>query len=281
MKKIRHAAWAGHFYPGKPDALRSMITGYLEKAPASDPVRPLFGLIVPHAGYVYSGATAAIGYAQVADLPVETVVVVAPCHSAFFPGVSVFDGDVYETPLGGIEIDLERSRQLAVLSPLLRLSSDGHSVSGEDAEHALEVQLPFLQTVLKRPFKLVAAVFHDYSWPICQALGDGLAAVADDKTLIIASTDLYHGYSYAECLEADQKTLQGILSGDAEHFCHGYAVRQYEACGAGPVAALLQAAAHKNRPEIKLLHHTTSADVTGKRGGYVVGYASVAVGEKQ
>ncbi len=277
MKTIRHAAWAGHFYPEQPDALRGMIKTFLEQAPAPQPGQHLFGLIVPHAGYVFSGATAAIGYAQIRTQPIDTVVVIAPSHSSFLSGVSVYEGDAYQTPLGEIAIDRERSLRLVETSSLLRLSSDGHRVGGEDAEHSLEVQLPFLQMVLHQPFKLIAAVFHDYSWPICRALGSGLAAIADERTLIIASTDLYHGYSYEECLEADKQTLGGMVAGDAESFCRGYAARKYEACGAGPVAALLQAAAQKKAAKIELLHHTTSADVTGKKGGYVVGYGSLAI----
>ncbi len=280
-QQIREAAWAGQFYPGRPQKLREMIEAFINQAPtASLPGEPL-GLIVPHAGYVYSGQTAATGYKQLQGKKIDTVVVISPSHAEFIDGVSVYHGDAYETPLGTIPVDKELSEQLTKHSPLLHLSDAGHKTRGGRAEHALEVQLPFLQVVLAEGFKLVAAVFHDYRPMVCKALGEALAKVHRRGMLIIASTDLYHGYSYEECRRSDARTIAAMLAGNAESFCTGAERGEYQACGAGPVAALLFAASTLGADHIQLLAQTNSADVIGQRGDYTVGYAALWVGWKK
>ncbi|NOY59182.1 MAG: AmmeMemoRadiSam system protein B [Calditrichaeota bacterium] len=276
--KIRKPAWAGQFYPAHPQQLKEQIREFLDAAPSLQIAGKILGVIVPHAGYVYSGPTAAIAYKQMAGLDIKTVVVIAPSHAVAFSGASIYDGDYYETPLGKIKIDKALSASLAEETPRIRLSSTGHDFKARQPEHSLEVQLPFLQQVIANTFELVAIVFHDYTWENCRALGEAIAKVmTPDKTILVASSDLYHGYSYDECIATDDRTLNAITAFDSENFCRGANTLEYQACGAGPVTAMMVAAQKWGADRIELLGRTNSADVTGTKGGWTVGYAAMAV----
>ncbi|MCK4460820.1 MAG: AmmeMemoRadiSam system protein B, partial [candidate division Zixibacteria bacterium] len=153
---IRKPAVAGMFYPAAPGELAKTIAGYfaeVEKPCSGYPI----GLIVPHAGYPYSGRLAARAYKLLDGHQYDTVVVISPSHTVFFQGASVYDGGGYETPLGVVEIDQELSARIAGIHPAVYLSRKGHATGATRGEHSLEVQLPFLQVVLGR-FKLVAIV---------------------------------------------------------------------------------------------------------------------------
>jgi MEMO1 family protein len=276
-EKIRQPAWAGAFYPGSAPELKHTVTTLLDEAPAKQQDGQLMGLIVPHASYVYSGATAAVAYKLLRPLSVQTVLLLAPSHATLLEGVSVYSGDYYATPLGPLPVDTELTRRLATLSPLIHLSEKGHSSSGDRAEHSLEVQLPFLQVALTQPFKIVPMVFHDYRQQMCQALGHALSQIWQESMLLVASSDLYHGYSYAGCNSTDERTLRAIQAMDIDRFCEGVETELYQACGAGPIAALLYACCSKGANNVNMLYHTTSADITGKKGDWTVGYASLSV----
>ncbi len=276
--KIRRAAWAGQFYPGNPENLKRMIDQYLDSAPMLDVGGRIIGLVSPHAGYQYSGATAAAGYKQLMDVDFTHVIVIAPSHAELFPGVSIYDGDYYETPLGLIPVDKKLAADIASHGDMLRLSELGHRTSTDRAEHSLEVQLPFLQRVAANDFKLVPMVFHDYSVAICRQLANAIVeSIGDKKVVIVASSDLYHGYSYDECLETDRRTVQGITSMDGEEFCLYANKGIYQACGAGPIAVLLMVGESLGADRAIVVDQTNSADVTGAIGGWTVGYASVLV----
>lgn len=278
MKSIRKPAWAGQFYPAEPQVLRATLDTLLAQAPWPDAGRRLLGVVVPHAGYLYSGATAAAGYRLAAAHTIDTVVVLAPSHGQYIDGVALYPGEAYATPLGEIAIDGELTRALADAVPdHLHLSEEGHSPGRGRPEHSLEVQLPFLQSALPQTIQLVAAVFHDYSWPVCQALGEALAVFYRRGMLIVASSDLYHGESQAACLRADARTLALLQQGDGEAFCRGHASGVVQACGAGPIAALLHAGRLLGAAGVRLLAQTNSQEVTGEVSGYVVGYAAAAV----
>jgi MEMO1 family protein len=274
--KVRHAAWAGQFYPARPELLVQMIKDYLDSVPVVQHGR-IVGLIAPHAGYAYSGKTAAVAYRQIQHESYTTVVLLSPSHAAFIDGVSVFDGDSYETPLGKIAIDVDTAIKLEDLSPNIVRGKAGHVGEGEREEHALEVQLPFLQVVLKN-FSIVPLVFHDYSWENCQHLGDALAETCDpETTLIVASSDLYHGSSYNQCLRQDASTLMSIENDAAETFCAMALTDDVMACGAGPIAVLKYVTEKWGAQRPRVIARTNSADVVGNEHGYVVGYAAAIV----
>ena len=276
--KVREAAWDGQFYPANPLTLERMIQRFLDVAPKSTHEGEIVGIVAPHAGYEYSGRTAAAAYKQILGQSYRSVIVVAPSHADMFAGASIYDGDYYGTPLGKVAIDKELSAAISNFSPLLRLSERGHHDLGGRAEHSLEVHLPFLQSVLRSGFRLVAIVLHDYSSANCQILADALAsAIADQNVLMIASSDLYHGYSPEKCKEVDDRTLQSIESFDPQEFLRGANEDLYHACGAGPIAAMLMAAKKNGATKAKVIAQTNSAEATGQKSGWTVGYASVLV----
>ena len=275
--KIRHAAWAGQFYPGRADQLRLMIREYLDAAPETH--GRIVGVIAPHAGYVYSGKTAAVAYRQLQGSTHENVVLLSPSHAAFIEGVSVFDGDFYETPLGAVPVNRSAVAELTARSSNITAGEAGHINRVGREEHALEVQLPFLQMVLSQ-FRIVPVVFHDYSWENCRRLAEAIVAVFDPQTtLLVASSDLYHGNSYEECLRQDTVTLSSIENDAAEAFCARAAAGEVMACGAGPIAVAKYAAEQWSALPPRVVARTNSADVVGNEHGYVVGYAAVVINQ--
>jgi MEMO1 family protein len=274
--KVRHAAWAGQFYPARPELLEQTINEYLDSVPVVQHGGNIVGLIAPHAGYAFSGKTAAAAYRQIQHELYRTVVLLSPSHAAFIDGVSVFDGDFYETPLGKIAVDVDASAKLAECSPGIIRGKAGH-IGGEREEHALEVQLPFLQVVLDN-FTIVPLVFHDYSWGNCRQLGEAIFQTFDPSTtLIIASSDLYHGSSYSQCIRQDASTLMSIENDAAETFCALALTDEVMACGAGPIAVLKYVMEKWGAQRPRIIARTNSADVVGNEHGYVVGYAAAIV----
>ena len=278
---VRYAAWSGQFYPASAELLNQEILSFLDMAPTEELKGRIVGIISPHAGYTYSGRTAAAAYKHIRGAFYKTVVVFAPSHSALIHGISAYDGDFYESPLGRIPVDKVRLRRLVDVEDIIHFGNEGHDPNADRAEHSLEVQLPMLQTVIDN-FELVPLVFHDYSWENCRKLGEAVAAVFDPKeTLIVASTDLYHGRSQQECEASDKATLNGIENDDALDFCFGAASEKYMACGAGPVAALKVVGEKWNLHAPRVIAQTNSAKITGAASGYVVGYAAAIMEEKE
>ncbi len=275
--KIRKPAWAGQFYPEHPGHLTDTLQRYLDQASVIETLDPVVAIIAPHAGYPYSGPTAAQAYKQLEGKSYRNVIVLAPSHAESFPGASVFDGDAYETPLGRITVNQEIASRLTEGSDDLYLSEMGHHTRGHRAEHSLEVQLPFLQMVLEPDFDIVPTVIHDYRLETLQAIGTRLARVLDDNTLIIASSDLYHGYSYEDCRQMDSRTLAAIEAFDPESFVQGIADGSFQACGAGPIAALMVAVREKWTPHVNIVSQTNSADASSIQGGWTVGYGAVVI----
>ena len=183
---VRQPAVAGSFYPGDPVALRTMIRQLLDQAPDGHP--PPCAMVVPHAGYVYSGYTAACGYRALARASAEQplrVFILSPSHRVALDGISVGDYRAYLTPLGPVEIDQE------VVQGLLTLPDVHRDTASHQQEHALEVQLPFLQETVGH-FKLVPIIFGRISGG---HLADILAKFWRPGDLLVASTDLSHFHS--------------------------------------------------------------------------------------
>ncbi|NOX88507.1 MAG: AmmeMemoRadiSam system protein B, partial [Calditrichaeota bacterium] len=241
--KVRKPAVAGAFYPADPTELKTMIKDYLQKAEIPVIKDPIVGIIVPHAGYVYSGGVAAHAYKALQNRDIERVIVISPSHIDYFNGASVYDGTAYRTPLGDIPVDREFAKKLADRSDRIELSERGHSLNFQGrGEHALEVQLPFLQVVLGK-FKLVPIVMGEQSYETSRALGRALAdLIKDRKTLIVASSDLSHYHPYNEAIRLDKKVLNAIKEWDYYNLSRNFQGRIWEACGGGPIVSLMIAA---------------------------------------
>jgi len=274
--EIRRSAVAGMFYPGSPSELAKTIAGYfseVEKIPIDG--RPQV-LIVPHAGYIYSGKTAAYAYKLLEGEQYETVIVISPSHRVFYQGSSVYDGDGYETPLGIVEIDKVLSRKIAGISPKVYFSRMGHGTGASRQEHALEVQLPFLQIVLGK-FKLVAIVMCEQEEDTINALAETLAAtVKGTNTLIVVSTDLSHEHSDKEARVMDGKIQKAVEGFDFDKIWDLLESGTSEACGGGPLVAAMKAAKRLGAHRTHTLHYTTSAETTSDFSS-VVGYLSAAI----
>lgn len=275
-QNIRKAAVAGTFYPADPAELAKTIAGFyseVDKIPVeNDPL----ALIVPHAGYPYSGRTAAKAFKLLEGRQYETVVIIAPSHTVFFKGSSVFEGDGYETPLGIVEIDKELSQKIAEIHPSVYFSNMGHSRGEARSEHALEVHLPFLQIILGK-FKLVAIVMGDQEEDSINSLAETLAtALKDSNSLIIASTDLSHFHSEEKARELDGNIQKAIEKFDPELLIENLDEGKGEACGGGIVASVLKAAKRLKGERVEFLEYTTSGATTGEFTE-VVGYLSAAV----
>jgi MEMO1 family protein len=271
--KVRPAAVAGQFYPADPKQLAALVDELLKKA-APPPVENFVALVVPHAGYEFSGHVAATSHALLKGRKYTRVVVISPSHVDAFGFASVFDGAAYTTPLGQVPVDREFAAKLAKGS-LVRLSSSGHTVSGERSEHALEVQLPFLQRVLGQ-FSLVPVVMGDQSYETCRALGIALAKLAGPDTLIVASSDLSHFHKYDDAVKLDRKTLKAIEEFDYLSMARNFESQVWEACGGGPIVAAMIAAERLGAKQARTLKYANSGDVTSDRSR-VVGYGAIVL----
>jgi len=271
---IRLPAVAGAFYPANAGELTTMVDGYVAaaKVPAvSEPV----ALLVPHAGYIYSGGVAGYSYAVLKGRKISRVVLIAPSHFESFPFASVYDGDAYGTPLGSIPVDKDFAARLAN-GPLVKLSSRGHIPSTAQGEHALEVELPFLQRVLGQ-FSLIPIVMGDQSYETCRALGIALAKlVKGNDTIIIASSDLSHYHPYEQAVNLDSKTLHAIEAWDYLTMWRSFRLGTWEACGGGPIIAAMIAAERLGATRAEVLKYANSGDTTGDRSR-VVGYGAVVL----
>jgi len=269
---IRQPAVAGAFYPKDADVLRADVQKYLDNAKAKPVNGKIIGIQVPHAGYQFSAQTAAYAYRQVAKQKYDLVVVIAPSHRDPFYGATLYPGDGYATPLGTLYIDKSTAQRLAKDCDVVKFSELGHR-----AEHAVEVELPFVQ-ILFPDVKILPIVVGGYDWPLCEKIGKALAkVVAGKKVLLIASSDLYHGYSYETCKKVSAATLAAATDLNPKKLCEGLLQEKYSACGGAPIVIMETAARLLGANKAKLLAHTNSGDVTGKRDGYIVGYGAVAV----
>jgi len=273
---VRQPVVAGQFYPANPDELRRMLDEFVAQATVPNVSGQIVALIAPHAGYIYSGKVAAHSYALLKGQKFERVVVIAPSHFEAFPFNSVYNGDAYATPLGNIEVDKAFAAKLAKMSPLIQLSSRGHTPTQQPGEHALEVQLPFLQRVLGE-FKLVPIVMGDQNYETERALGVSLAKmIQGTHTLIVASSDLSHYHPYEEATKLDHKTLKAIERWDYLSLSLNFESRVWEACGGGPIVATIIAAERLGAKQATILKYANTGDVTGDHSR-VVGYSAVAL----
>lgn len=273
VESVRPPAAAGSFYPADAVELAKMVDGFLACATV-DAIADVTAIVAPHAGFVYCGPVAAYSYALLEGRRPDRVVVIAPSHYEEFDFTSVFDGDAYETPLGRIPVDRAFAANLAEADPTIERSPRGHMPA---REHAIEVQLPFLQRVLGN-FKLVAVVMGDQGYDESRALGLALARLipGNGDTLIVASSDLSHYHPYDQAVNIDHKTLNAIEEFDYFNLSRNLDEGVQEACGGGPIVAAMIASERLGANRAKLLDYANSGDTSGDRSR-VVGYGALAM----
>ncbi|MGE5353287.1 MAG: AmmeMemoRadiSam system protein B [Acidobacteriota bacterium] len=272
METVRPPAVAGMFYPADEKKLKDEIRFLLDAAGSEETPGNVTAIVVPHAGYIYSGRTAAYAYNMIRNKNYETVVVISPSHREYFPGVSVYGGDAYRTPLGVIPVNKTMREELTRDAKLIFQGFEGHR-----QEHALEVQLPFLQMVLKN-FSILPIVIGDQKEEFLNELSDRLSKVVNDKTLIVASSDLSHFHSKMEADRLDSIVEKRIRQFDYKTLLRDLHNNNCEACGGGPIVAAMRTADLLNVRNVKVLNRSDSGDVTGDNSE-VVGYLSAVIYE--
>jgi len=258
MLKVREAQVAGFFYPAGREELERTVRTFLLAADDEGPAPK--AVIVPHAGYAYSGAVAASAYALVRGL-IRRVVLLGTAHRYTGPGLVTHGADCFATPLGNVALDhdaIERLRDL----PQVKVLDDAH-----EGEHSLEVHLPFLQVLLGSKFKIVPMV-------VGEATPDEVAAVLErlwggEETIVVVSSDLSHYHDYDTAKRLDAGTAAAI-----EEKVHGV-VGPRQACGCHAIAGLLEMAKRRNLT-VKALDLRNSGDTAGGRDE-VVGYGAFIV----
>jgi MEMO1 family protein len=270
----RKAAVAGIFYPGTKNQLQAEVANLLHGAPAADDDGSLVALIVPHAGYAYSGATAAKAFALMNGRTIDVCILVGPSHQEYFQGVSVYPGSAYMTPLGRIDIDTDLRDAVLGGSSVVHASLEGHR-----SEHSLEVQIPFLQSVLPN-VKILPLVMGDQHAELCLALGETLASAARNlNVVLVASSDLSHFHTASVARKKDREVIALIEQYNVRELMNRLDTASCEACGGGPIAAVMTAAHLLGAHRASIVHACNSGDVTGETHR-VVGYCSAALWKK-
>lgn len=282
MNRRKRSTLAGRWYAGSPDRLRADVTAFLTAGETATgvPAGPYSGLIVPHAGYAYSGRVAGAGYARLAGGPYERAVILAPSHFCRFRGVAVLDVDAFETPLGLIRVDPAGRAQLrsaALVTDLPEAFVD---------EHALEIQLPFLQVALPGA-AVVPALVGEIDGGDAAVLAAAFAVLADARTLFVISSDFVHyGWRFdylpfpatdpdavrTGLHHLDMGAIEAVCAGDGAGFTTYVARTGATICGRHPVELFLATPPTPRRGH--LAAYCTSLDITGDYE-HVVSYASV------
>ncbi|MBF0253815.1 MAG: AmmeMemoRadiSam system protein B [Candidatus Omnitrophica bacterium] len=272
---VREPLFAGKFYPADAERLSALIRGLLQNA-SSSPDPSVRAIIVPHAGYIYSGQTAAQAYRTVEGGDFENVVVMGFSHRTLIEGIFVDDSEAVGTPLGEIRIDQSLAKKIRDFDPFLR----GRPLEAL-AEHSVEVQFPFIRTVL--PDVPVVPIYMGQQSPSnARLLGRAVAhAIRDTKTLIVVSSDLSHFHPDAAARAKDRNLISLVENGRAEELSvlrdrTSGTTATPEACGLGPIMALLTLCGELDWPTPRLLKYSNSSEATGDTSS-VVGYAAMAV----
>ena len=271
--EIRKPAVSGTFYPGSPEELKEKIENLLNKVEKEELKGELIGLIVPHAAYDYSGEIAVYAYKQLEGKNFDTVILIGESHYHRFPGASIGNYQSYYTPLGEVDVDNDLAINIIKYEETIKFYPQVHQ-----GEHSLEVQLPFLQTLL-RDFKIVPIILGERSSKLSSKIVKAILQESkkrDKKILFIASTDLSHFYPYQTALQLDNLTIEAIEKLDSDSFYQGLSYGNYYLCGGAAVGTLLKIAENLEADKIKLLKYANSGDVTWDKSR-VVGYAAFII----
>jgi AmmeMemoRadiSam system protein B/AmmeMemoRadiSam system protein A len=274
---------AGAFYPANAAELSAMIDKLLAQVYEPATADPILAAVAPHAGYPYSGPVAAYTYAALKGRGYKRVVLIAPSHYEAFSYTSVYEGDAYRTPLGDVPVDKTFAAALVKMNHSIQFSAHGHEPTAAGGEHALEVQLPWLQKVLGN-FELVPIIMGDQSYEASRALGVALEKLIKKEknpgeTLVLASSDLSHYHTYDQANTIDHKTLGALAAWDYFSMSRNFQWRGanqpgvWEACGGAPIVAAMIYAERMGANEARVLRYANSGDVTGDKSR-VVGYSA-------
>jgi hypothetical protein len=270
LNPIRRPAVAGRFYPDNPRELSTMIDGFVDRTFVPSPA---IGVVVPHAGYIYSGEVAGAIYTRVA-VPSRTIIL-CPNHTGLGVPLSIMSRGCWQTPLGDLQIDNEMAIALMASNPHLEEDSEAHR-----REHAIEVQLPFIQHSLHHAgTRFVPITVGVSGWDALERLGKAIAETIlriDRTTLVIASSDMNHYESDTITRVKDARAIEPLLKLDARGLHEIVRREKISMCGVGPATAMIVASRLLGASQAELVKYATSAEVA-KDFDRVVGYAGVVV----
>lgn len=274
-QQIKEPDVAGSFYPADAQELSETIDKLLSSVDPEPSQEQIVAIIVPHAGYAYSGGIAAYAYKLIQGNPYKTVVIISSSHYHPFKGISIYPRGVYRTPLGDVAIDEEFVLGIVNRSKNIKLTSDFFK-----KEHPIEVQIPFLQKTLS-DFKIVPISMGKVDIYDCQDLADSLSTLIKSRNdvLIVVSTDMYHGYDFQEAAKTDKLTLSYIEKMDAGLLYQKLANNEIQLCGGLPLVTSMFLAQTLGYDRIRVLAYTNSSQVSGRKvkGVWTVGYTSAII----
>ncbi|MEI8140469.1 MAG: AmmeMemoRadiSam system protein B [bacterium] len=273
----RPALGAGKWFPGTTTQLKQTIAEQFENAFIPEVKNPIVAVIAPHAGYVYSGPTAAYTYRAIQENNLihgapDTVVILGFSHREQNQGVAIMDGDTFSTPLGATPLDKDCASLLVKADSRIKFDYRPHM-----GEHSLENQVPFIQTVMPAA-SLVMAMIGPRDMDLLDALATALKKLAvKKKILVVASSDMLHDPSYERVRKTDQATLRKVIGMDIQGIMHDWDFSHQIFCGIGPVVTAMSYAQQQGCKKATLLRYRNSGDdFPESRGEWVVGYGAIA-----
>ena len=274
ISPVRPSPLAGTWYEADPDALTRSVDAYLAAKLPELPGK-VIALIAPHAGLRYSGGVAGYAFAAARGLAPQRVAIISPMHHLYAQPLLTSAHSAYQTPLGEVAVDVKAIAALDVC--LCDQLGFGLTPVANDPEHAIEIELPFLQRTVKPGFSLLPVMMRSQTFEVARAMGMALAETLRDKnTLLVASTDLSHFYKQTVAKQLDSAMLAQVAAFSPEGVFEVQQSGKGEACGFGALAAVLWAARELGGDTVKLLARATSGDVTGDLHR-VVGYGAAVV----
>ncbi len=271
---IRKPVVAGQFYPEAKDELEEMIDSCMNhKFGPSNQIQNgdrIYGIISPHAGYVYSGPTACHSYKAISSKNPELVIILGPNHFGVGKDVATMVDAQWETPLGLVEVDSEAAREIANNSKYIEIDEFSHS-----RDHSLEVQIPMLQSIFSEKFKILPIILRDQSLEMAKDVGNAVAQIAKSRNvMIVASSDFTHYEENSFAHSQDKALIEPILEMDVERFYNVLMEKRITACGYGAMASVMIACKNLGAVKGELLSYATSGDVMGDASS-VVGYGAI------
>ncbi|KFM17970.1 Memo-like protein [Marine Group I thaumarchaeote SCGC AAA799-P11] len=271
---IRKPVVAGQFYPGTKNELEEMISSCIQHkyGPGNQTQKDekVFGIICPHAGYVYSGPTACHSYKAISSKNPELVIILGPNHFGVGRDVATMIDSKWETPLGWVEVDSEAAKEISNISKFIEIDEFSHS-----RDHSLEVQIPLLQSMLSNEFKILPIILLEQGLEIAKDVGNAVAEIAKSRNaMIVASSDFTHYEENSFAHSQDKALIEPILEMDIERFYQVLMDRGVTACGYGAMASTIVACKKLGATRGELLSYATSGDVQGDTSR-VVGYGAI------
>lgn len=280
MEQIRKPVFAGKWYPKNSENLNIMLDHFFRKVHSEERLKNIepLGLIVPHAGYVYSGQVAAYAYSLLHENQFETVILLGSSHRYLENTISVYNGKAYQTPLGNVEIDKEITSIILNKHHHFGFHDYIHQV-----EHSLEAQIPFLQYKLKN-FQIVPILTSTRNSQLLNLLAEALSEIIQNtpkKVLLICSTDMSHYHSYKTARNMDEQTIKLLLDENWSELAEAIRTGKSELCGYYAMLPFLETLKAFQAAQGELLYYANSGDVTNDTNAeQVVGYMSMLFAKK-